>query len=420
MNDLNEKDDHEEYKKRIRTLVDRLEKGDDFEVDKQPVASKSNISEENHISYKEFKVNEDVTLKLEGENFIISVKNDKNSPFTSYRLLPPREVVRNIWKFVEKSNNRNLDGFLIALLSKLSEYNFNLDPNELKFLLDWDEEEYEFQFPCFKMHQNLLSKQYWESFGTEVFYGSGHPNPPKIYWYAFNPTLIRYTDLCYDSDGGQQTSIYNGHISGLDLRWVSEIPESIGYLSKLKYLSITDSEELTALPNSFKNLRNLRHLYFYNTGIKKFPDVISSLPKLRSLGLQGIKLDGIPETVKKIGYKHHSREYIKEGVNRNDANVLGLLEILAGQPFEKTIYDNEHADWYADCPVTRYDLEDDGHVSGLTFAEFSDRAISYIPEEIKNLKNLYGLTIEKYWGPNEVTIPKSLEPFLKSLKYFRP
>ena len=434
---MNKRDDHEEYKRRIRTLVDRLEKGENFAEDyKQPIDSKSNVTEENQISYKEFKVNEDValnkefkvnediTLKLEGENFIISVKNDKNSPFTSLRQLPPRGVIRDIWKYVERSEDQKFHDFLDILLFILTEYNFDLDPNEIKFLLDWDDKEYEFQFPCFKIHQNLSSKQYWESFGIEIFYGSGTECPERrpTHWYAYDPTLIRYTDLSNENDGGQQTSVYNGHISGLDLKWVSKIPKSIGYLSKLKYLSITDSRELTTLPNSFKNLRNLRRLYFYNTGIQNFPDVISSLPKLRSLGLQGVKLDYTPDKVKEIAYKHHSRKYVREGVKKNDANVLGLLEIIAGISLEKERHDDEAGDYYADYLTTRYDIDDNSHVTNLTFAEdgysdkYEDRSINYIPEEIKNLKHLYSLAILNKSNINEISYPKSIEPFLKSLK----
>ena len=429
MNDLNKKDDHEEYKKRIRTLVDRLEKGEDLvEDDKPPIDSKSNISKENQISDKEFKVTEDVvlskefrvtedvTLKLEGENFKIFVKNDKNSPFTSLRHLPPRGVIRDIWKYVERSEDQELHEFLDILLFILTEYNFELDPNEIKFLLDWDDEDFEFQFPCYKIHQNLASKQYWESFGIEIFYGSGteHLNPPPTHWYSYDPTLIRYTDLYYDDESGQQTSVYNGHISGLNLRWVSEIPESIGYLSKLKYLAIINSEELTALPNSFKNLRNLRHLYFYNTGIQSFPDVISSLPKLRRLGLQGIKLDTIPESVKKIAYKYHSRNYVKEGVNRGDANVLGLLEIIAGYPFVPFTKEFEDYDW--ELTPTWYSTNDIGRVESFCFKDpFRGFPLRYLPEEIQKLEYLGVLKID-VWSPNQVTIPDSLNSFLKSLK----
>ncbi|KKL46412.1 hypothetical protein LCGC14_2345830, partial [marine sediment metagenome] len=224
-----------------------------------------------------------------------------------------------------------------------------------------------------------------------------------------------------------ETTIFNGHISGLILDYVIKIPETIGLLSKLKYLSIENSKELSVLPNSIKDLRNLRYLYFCETGLMKLPNFIAELPKLRYIGLQGIKLNSIPEWVKKKARKYHSLRYIKEGVNRDDAYVLGLLEILIGvcidnvrkkvieddisyHKLQKSLHlqtaesktdikskiDNEDyiksqiEEYFYDAHGTKfYKINEEGHVTGISITAYEGSiSLKFIPEEIGNLKYL--------------------------------
>lgn len=345
-------------------------------------------------------------------------------------------VVRKIWKHLDKSNYEEHHQLLNVLLHKISKCNYNLDPNEVKFLLDWTDEEFESQFPWFRILH--LDKDYME-FLTE--------NPPSVsvrvdtgamgvsfhYEYSSeNPTIFHYTDLKRQGRprelGYYETTILNGHISGLILSYITKIPETIEFLLKLKYLAIEDSEELSVLPNSLKKLRNLRYLYFYETNLSELPQFLALLPKLRYLGLQGIKLNSIPEWVKTKARKYHSRKYIREGVNIKDAYILGLFEILLGIPLEnvrKFVENriNEDNEFNGDendindiindafCDLTSYKINKQGHVTGISL--FGEN-IRCIPKEIKNLKSL-----EKFYifPPSRypVIIPKSVEPFLKSL-----
>ena len=367
-------------------------------------------------------------LLKEGESLIADVDNDKNSPYILPHQIPPCWAIRKIWKFIEKSKDRKLHAILNVLLNKLSEYNYNLDPDEIKFLLEWDEEDFRYgTFPYFRIHRSLSDRQYFE-FKKEEILGSYPDGRHKItHWYPYNPTTFHYKtlnqpDYIFDEYG--HTSIYKGHISGLIIKGAEELPESIGFLSKLRFLCIhtyfNEVEEIKKLPNSFKKLKNLRYLYFYNTdyntSLIEFPKEIYHLPKLRRLGLQGIKLDTTPDLVKKIAYKYHSQNYVKEGVNKNDANVLGLLEIIAGEtivPWIKEFEDSE-----PNSIPTCFTTNDLGHVTSLRFTDPGGLLpMRYLPEEIQNLKYLEALSID-IWSPNQVTIPESLYSFLKSLKIY--
>lgn len=369
-------------------------------------------------------------------------------------------VARNIWKHLDKSNYEEHHQILNVLLHKISKYNYNLDPNEVKFLLDWDEEEFEYQFPCFTQY---LYNGYMEYLNKKpIIIRNGLYDKQKEYFLEI-PTAVHYTFFQQNKGwtgsgvGGLETTIFNGHISGLILDYVIKIPETIGLLSKLKYLSIENSKELSVLPNSIKDLRNLRYLYFCETGLMKLPNFIAELPKLRYIGLQGIKLNSIPEWVKKKARKYHSLRYIKEGVNRDDAYVLGLLEILIGvcidnvrkkvieddisyHKLQKSLHlqtaesktdikskiDNEDyiksqiEEYFYDFHGTTkfYKINDEGYVTGISII---NNCINFIPKEIKNLKYLNRFFIFQS-SEFPVTIPKSVELCLKSIDFsiFKP
>ncbi len=355
-------------------------------------------------------------------------------------------VARKLWKHLEESKYEEHHQVLIVLLQKISKYNYNLDPDEIKFLLDWDEELFKMQFPCINLQLSMeygdLLTKYPPFIDVEKKRGSVWINDWRSY-----PTTIHYTFLkeCQFSVGGEETSIYNGHISGLILRDLIKIPETIGYLSKLKFLSIGWCENLTELPESIKNLKNLRHLYFHGTGLTEVPD-ISQLPKLRYLSLDGFELDNIPQWVKIKARKYHSLHYIKENVNKDDACVLGLLEILIGWPLDnvrqKVIEDeisfnlmsrrlyprsaerntaneedlkNTIEEYFYNAHGTKfYKINEEGHVTGISITAYEGSiSLKLIPEEIGNLKYLKELFISTGFP---LTLPKSIEN-LKSLEY---
>ena len=133
-NNLKEKDDHEEYKKRIRALVDRIEKGEDFaEIDKQPIDSKSDILEENHIYDTSFSSNSRIRTNIikklikhhpdESLQLITEVFKQENSLY----------VFANIWRDLESAENEEYHILLDRFLSKFSKLVYNIDLNESNF-----------------------------------------------------------------------------------------------------------------------------------------------------------------------------------------------------------------------------------------------------------------------------------------------
>ncbi len=360
-------------------------------------------------------------------------------------------VARKLWKHLEGSKHGVHHQVLNVLLHKISKYNYNLDLDEIKFLLDWDEELYEFQFPCIQLqlsveYDDLLNK-YPPFINVEKKRGGVYINDWRDY-----PTTIHYIYLKKSqlSTGGRETSIYNGHISGLILRDVTKIPNTIGFLSKLKFLSIEYSENLTELPKSFKNLKNLRYLYIHETGLSELSD-FSHLPRLKYLSLKGIKLNSIPQWVKDKARRYHSLRYIKEGVNKDDAYVLGLLEILIGMPLDnvrkKVIEDtvsyyesftaaskadikskienedyikNEMERYFYDAHGTKfYKINEEGYVIGISLTSYEGSvSIKHIPEDIGNLKHIEELVIST---GEQFTLPETIANLasLKTLSLYR-
>lgn len=341
-------------------------------------------------------------------------------------------VVRMVWKDLEKSDREEHRHLLNALLQKISNCSYNLNPEELKFLLDWDEGEFEFQFPNLRVQMHIPYEDVLKNYPPTIHIEKFESGSISIDG-TFYPTTIHYTYLksLQLNEGTEETTIYRGHISGLILRHVTKIPETIGFLSKLKFLSIEGSEELTELPASFENLTNLRYLHFFNTRLKKIPDYLERLPKLRNIGLQGIELNNLPDWVKLKARKHYLRRYIKEGVNKNDAYVLGLLEILRNSPLKNVkndvieylvevsedMYNEADIDKYIDeflydaMYYEYYRINKLGYIT--TIQLFSN--IRFIPEEVNDLKSLTSLHI---CSQTSVVIPKSIEPFLNSLEHF--
>ncbi len=403
-----------------------------FEIPNREVDKKSSKSpfNDNHIEEKkvrEFSLkpklqfdddsvvlkDQDFMLIRHGDKLVADVYRDSSSPFILPDQMPPIGIIRKIWDFIENSKEKKFNAILIELIDNLSESNFNLVPEEIKFLLEWSIEEEKYGLSPYMIHLTLSERRKFENQKVEIT-GPTDPNGETIYYYPFNPTTFHYTTLNqpdYIFTDQSFISMYRGHISGLVIQGALELPESLRNLSRLKFLCITDLA-LKSLPHSFKNLTNLRYLYFYNTELEGFPENITKFPKLRGLGLQGIKLDYIPEMVKRIAYKYYSRTYIKEGVSKDDANVLGLLEILTGiqiVPFDIA--------WSTSTLPTHYQLNEQGKITSLWFNDPTwDSPLTYIPEELQKLDHLEDLTIETF-SEDKITIPESLKFFLKSIKF---
>lgn len=233
-----------------------------------------------------------------------------------------------------------------------------------------------------------------------------------------------------------------------------KLPNQITSLNNLRILYIINSE-LNEFPKEFTQLSHLRYLYILDSQLHTVPNFTTMFPKLRELRLEVGFLKKTPDWLFEFARKHYSRRYIQNGVSKEDAAVLGLLEILS-RPLEHAEYNLECDLWvcFGHCG---YSINKLGRVTDLklglwtqssrnppfillpcfpeeicqlrqlenlyicngTYSEeygffpphYKEKADAWIPESIRDLKSLrYLCTNAKY--------TKSLKPFLESLEKF--
>lgn len=157
------------------------------------------------------------------------------------------------------------------------------------------------------------------------------------------------------------------HLIALDLsRWeFKEIPESIGFLLQLQYLSLA------------------------NLGMKTLPESIKHLSKLQYLNLSGNRLTLIPSWLIDLVKNKFCKKYNNEGVNPTEAITLSVLEILSGNKLEKVETKNQVVQWDV---ALNYKLNFKGNVIGI-YINDEKIEIGILPEEICNLKDLEELDL---------------------------
>jgi len=159
------------------------------------------------------------------------------------------------------------------------------------------------------------------------------------------------------------------HIIALDLsRWeIKELPESIGKLSKLQYLSLANLE-LESLPESIKYLSHLKYL-----------------------NLGGNKISTLPNWLIDFIESKFSQNYINKGVNSTEVKVLGILEVLKGNRLEKVSIDSDVIHWeYA----LNYKINKEGHIIGI-YINDEKSGVAIFPEIICTLRYLQELVLSQ-------------------------
>jgi len=219
---------------------------------------------------------------------------------------------------------------------------------------------------------------------------------PKFYNYFLTPRL----------------EIKNKHITSLDLFFwkLRELPESIGSLSKLKYLTL-GSENLQKVPSSFDHLKELKWVE------------LSSIPKF----------DSIPNWILYIAKRCYAKGYIKDGVNENEAAILGLFDLLIGYELYML---GKYQDVQSHSQICAYRLNQNGHISeiylsnpkkfklyilpeqitiltSLEILDLNNNNITHLPDSIGALNTLKHLDLS---NNNIKTLPNSIES-LNSLEY---
>ncbi len=236
-------------------------------------------------------------------------------------------------------------------------------------------------------------------------------NPPRIDFKAGYFKKFKATNLeSLFTNKYVNYILRDRHIFALDLSsWeFSEIPESIGNLSKLEYL----------------NLANLR--------LKNLPESLQNLSELQYLNLSGNRLKKLPRWLKNFVKKKYRNNYVNQSVDRYEATILGILEILSGKKLEKIEIQKDITQWEQ---LLHYKLNNEGKIVGLFIndekveigifpqeicllefleeLELSNSSIEYIPNCIDNLRVLRQLDLSF----NRIkSIPESINK-LRNLEY---
>ncbi|MHA2288718.1 MAG: hypothetical protein ACXABG_08015 [Promethearchaeota archaeon] len=195
--------------------------------------------------------------------------------------------------------------------------------------------------------------------------------------------IQKNTEFGYHGMGRVQKS-QNGYILELLLIDLSEIPDSICFLTKLESLEIAYCN-LAIYPENCPNLLSLKKLAFYNNRLEKLPTWVSN-----------------------FAYKDkYIDKYIRRGVIRSETHVLGLLEILTRKEC-KNVTNDEKLD---SKEYVLYDLDSKGHITKLSYQSTNTR-IGVFPEELCELQLLEELILI---DQNIRFIPNSIEN-LRELK----
>ena len=172
------------------------------------------------------------------------------------------------------------------------------------------------------------------------------------------------TELGYKGLGRVKLS-KRGYIITLSLFDVSEIPASICKLSLLKILEISHCK------------------------LKKFPENCPNLLSLDELVLQNNQFARLPRWVLEFSNKNkYIQKYIANGVNRSDARILALLELLTGHICEKvqdhTLFNTKKA--------VQYCLNDSGSIRKILY-DSAEHKMGVFPEILCELESLEELTL---------------------------
>ncbi len=88
----------------------------------------------------------------------------------------------------------------------------------------------------------------------------------------------------------------------LNLTNIDHLPDSVGYLISLTSISISESHQLTSLPESLKNLTELKYFTCIESGLTSVPDTLGHLSNLEVLILSNNNtLTTLPSSLQTLG-----------------------------------------------------------------------------------------------------------------------
>ena len=225
------------------------------------------------------------------------------------------------------------------------------------------------------------------------------------------------------TDGGSDFLwfIDQGRTIGLSCRTEDLNGLPLEILRHLEYLKIIKYNRVKELPDSIFTLANLKELDASRLGLESLSDNISRLQNLESLDLGFNSLKELPIGISKLyklkylnatgnfGFKHISEElsdffmklfgqkYLNEGVKKEGAKVLTILEVFYGRRIDKLSKKFKLEDYPSQKYLQFYKVDTNGEIIGIYFTtqeSESENILCFLPNELTNLKNLRELVVE--------------------------
>ncbi|MFX0058502.1 MAG: leucine-rich repeat domain-containing protein [Candidatus Hodarchaeota archaeon] len=166
------------------------------------------------------------------------------------------------------------------------------------------------------------------------------------------------------------------------------------------------------IPLSILSLPKLKDLALIKCNIKEFPKEFDKFSSLRKLRLSQCNIKQIPDWVLQIASKpRYTLRYLRNGVDPNEAPILGLLQILInGNPLKKEDLGSGLGDTGYD--QRSYWIDNEGHVNKLFFESQEIFNFGIIPSQLCNLEHLQYLNFVNLWV---TSLPECLSK-LKNLR----
>ena len=201
---------------------------------------------------------------------------------------------------------------------------------------------------------------------------------------------------------------------------LKKLPDSIGQLSNLKYLSIYNNRKLTNFPESIANLENLEFLSISSNSLDDLPD-LSNLSKLDTLELYDNKLKLFSENIASadnLKSSNLNNNFVNDSfVKDNSKRALDFLLSLSNtmdNPDESdsstsNISNQNNTSIF--LQVNGYGVETfAGTVEAATYQYFEDNDI-----DLEDYSN------DAEWGDDNCQVPRSITlvgvDYMKSIIY---
>ena len=195
--------------------------------------------------------------------------------------------------------------------------------------------------------------------------------PPKEETESLSTYVIRLKKWLKNSE----------EVSHLPFLWVRKqgllsLPKEIGHFTGLKRLNIAGCQ-LTSLPDSIGDLKEIESLYARNNQLTSLPESIGNLSKLLTLNVRGNQLRSVPDSI----WKLTQLRSLELGFNplttiASSIENLSQLRIL-----------NVSGNQLTSLPDTI------GNLPNLVWLEVNFNQLTTLPESIVGLKNLEQLDL---------------------------